>query len=55
MSRTITVSTTVVVLVLVFALTGVPAWAYLLPAAIAVVEVALQVRARRIDGARRGE
>lgn len=38
-------------LALVFVLAGVPAWAYVLPAVIASIELAMLVRARRIDTA----
>lgn len=46
---TITGATAVTALVLVFLLTGVSAWAYVLPALVLVVEVAMAVRASRID------
>lgn len=51
MIRTIITGSTVPVLVLVFALTGAPAWAYLLPAAIAAAEAGMYLRARRINTA----
>ncbi|WP_165824230.1 hypothetical protein [Tsukamurella pulmonis] len=50
-SRTIAGATTVTALLLVFVMTGVPAWAYLLPALVLAIELAMAVRASRIDRA----
>ncbi|WP_175400022.1 hypothetical protein [Tsukamurella pseudospumae] len=50
-TRTITGATAVTALLLVFVLTGAPAWAYLLPALVLVVEVAMAALANRIDRA----
>lgn len=50
-SRTIAGATTVTALLIVFLMTGVPAWAYLLPALVLASELAMAVRASRIDRA----
>lgn len=50
-SRTIAGATTVSALLIVFLMTGVPTWAYLLPALVLAVEFAMAVRASRIDRA----
>lgn len=50
-TRTLAGATAVTALVIVFLLTGVPAWAYVLPALVLVVEVAIALRASRIDRA----
>lgn len=48
-SRTITGASAGTALLIVFLLTGVPAWAYLFPALVLIVEVGMAVRATRID------
>lgn len=50
-THTIASATAVTALLIVFLLTGVLAWAYLLPALVLVAEVAMAARASHIDRA----